>query len=235
MNQERIGNLIKELRKKNNLTQEKFAEKYGVTYQAVSKWENGKNIPDISLLKQICDDYNININDLLEGKNSENNQNRKDNKKKVVLISLGIFVVLLGVILFIVFHDDSFTFKTVSSNCSNFEISGSIAYNKNKSYLYISNIDYCGGTDNNLYKKIECTLYEEHGTIKEQIGSYSYEKENSIKLNDFLKDVNFSIDNFSKECRNIENSNITLEITATSDDNKTTIYKVPLSMNNSCN
>ena len=235
MNQERIGNLIKELRKKNNLTQEKFAEKYGVTYQAVSKWENGKNIPDISLLKQICDDYNININDLLEGKNSENNQNRKDNKKKIVLISLGIFVVLLGVILFIVFHDDSFTFKTVSSNCSNFEISGSIAYNKNKSYLYISNIDYCGGTDNNLYKKIECTLYEEHGTIKEQIGSYSYEKENSIKLNDFLKDVNFSIDNFSKECRNIENSNITLEITATSDDNKTTIYKVPLSMNNSCN
>ena len=53
MDQKRIGNLIKELRKKNNLTQEKFAEKYGVTYQAVSKWENGKNIPDISLLKQI--------------------------------------------------------------------------------------------------------------------------------------------------------------------------------------
>ena len=81
MDQKRIGNLIKELRKKNNLTQEKFAEKYGVTYQAVSKWENGKNIPDISLLKQICDDYDININDLLEGKNSENNQSKKVNKK----------------------------------------------------------------------------------------------------------------------------------------------------------
>ena len=67
MDQNKIGNLIKELRKKDNLTQEKFAEKYGVTYQAVSKWENGKNIPDISLLKQICDDYNIDINDLLDG------------------------------------------------------------------------------------------------------------------------------------------------------------------------
>ena len=86
MDQKRIGNLIKELRKKNNLTQEKFAEKYGVTYQAVSKWENGKNIPDISLLKQICDDYNININDLLEGKNSENNQSKKVNKKFFFLI-----------------------------------------------------------------------------------------------------------------------------------------------------
>ena len=139
MDQKRIGNLIKELRKKNNLTQEKFAEKYGVTYQAVSKWENGKNIPDISLLKQICDDYDININDLLDGKNSENNQSKKVNKKKIIYISLGVLLLILIIVLFIVFHDDSFTFKTVSSNCSNFEISGSIAYNKNKSYLYISN------------------------------------------------------------------------------------------------
>ena len=50
-----------------------------------------------------------------------------------------------------------------------------------------------------------------------------------------LKDVNFSIDNFAKECKNIEKSNITLEITATDEEDKTTIYKVPLSMNKSCN
>ena len=50
MDQNKVGNLVKELRKKSGLTQEKFALKYGVTYQAVSKWENGKNIPDIALL-----------------------------------------------------------------------------------------------------------------------------------------------------------------------------------------
>ena len=162
-------------------------------------------------------------------------QKNKVNNKKIIYISLGVLLLILMIILFIVFHDDSFTFKTVSSNCSNFEISGSIAYNKNKSYLYISNIDYCGGTDNNLYKKIECLLYEEHGMVKKQIGNYTYEKDSSIKLNDFLKDVNFSIDNFAKECKNIEKSNITLEITATDEEDKTTIYKVPLSMNKSCN
>ena len=54
MNQEKIGSLIKKIRKENNLTQQDFAKKYGVTYQAVSKWENGKNIPDIALLKEIC-------------------------------------------------------------------------------------------------------------------------------------------------------------------------------------
>ena len=63
MNQEKIGSLIKKVRKENNLTQQDFAKKYGVTYQAVSKWENGKNIPDIALLKEICGDYNIDINE----------------------------------------------------------------------------------------------------------------------------------------------------------------------------
>lgn len=229
MDQNKIGNLIKELRKKDNLTQEKFAEKYGVTYQAVSKWENGKNIPDISLLKQICDDYNINIDDLLKGKNNSN----KNDRKKVIYIVIGC-IILLILVLFLIFHDDSFTFKTVTSNCSNFEISGSIAYNKNKSYLYISNIDYCGEKDNNLYIKIDCILYEIKDNIKKEIGSSSYDKGVKIKLNDFLKDVNFNIDNFSRECKNIEDGNIELEINATMEDSNIITYKVPLSLNKSC-
>lgn len=84
MDQNKVGNLIKELRKKNGLTQEKFALKYGVTYQAVSKWENGKNIPDIALLKEICNDYGININDLLDGKVN----NKKNNKKVIIIVVL---------------------------------------------------------------------------------------------------------------------------------------------------
>ena len=229
MDQNKIGNLIKELRKKDNLTQEKFAEKYGVTYQAVSKWENGKNIPDIFLLKQICDDYNINIDDLLKGKNNSN----KNDRKKVIYIVIGC-IILLILVLFLIFHDDSFTFKTVTSNCSNFEISGSIAYNKNKSYLYISNIDYCGEKDDNLYIKIDCILYEIKDNIKKEIGSSSYDKGVKIKLNDFLKDVNFNIDNFSRECKNIEDGNIELEINATMEDSNIITYKVPLSLNKSC-
>ena len=49
MDQERIGALIKDIRKKHNLSQSAFAKKYGVTYQAVSKWETGKNIPDLRI------------------------------------------------------------------------------------------------------------------------------------------------------------------------------------------
>ena len=67
MDSEKIGKLIKDIRNKNNLTQKEFADKYSVTYQAVSKWENGKNLPDISLLHQICHDFNINL-DYLDAK-----------------------------------------------------------------------------------------------------------------------------------------------------------------------
>ena len=68
MDQEKVGNFIKEIRKKNNLTQKDLADKYNVTFQAVSKWENGKNMPDISILKEICKDYNKDINELLNDK-----------------------------------------------------------------------------------------------------------------------------------------------------------------------
>ena len=67
MDQVKIGKFIAECRKKNNLTQKDLADKYGVTYQAVSKWENGKNMPDTLLIKKICDDFNLNIDDLFNG------------------------------------------------------------------------------------------------------------------------------------------------------------------------
>ena len=59
MDQEKFGNLIKKIRKDNNLTQKEFADKYNVTYQAVSKRENGINLPDMSLLKKMSEDYEL--------------------------------------------------------------------------------------------------------------------------------------------------------------------------------
>ena len=60
-----IGNNIKQLRQKNNLTQEQVAGKLGVSYQAVSKWENGANTPDIALLPEIANLFGGTIDSLL--------------------------------------------------------------------------------------------------------------------------------------------------------------------------
>ena len=229
MNQEKIGNFIKELRKKNNFTQAEFAKKYGVTYQAVSKWENGKNLPDMSLIKQICLDFNIDISELLNG---ELKNNKNSNK---LIISLLLVIMLLSVLICLSFinKNDNFEFKTLSTTCENFNISGSIAYNENKSSIYISNINYCGGNDVEVYKKIECSLYETHDNVNVKISSCDSDK-NNIKLEDYLKDLTITVDNYNKMCKNYEEENLYLEINATDKNNKITTYKIPLSPEKKC-
>ena len=60
-----LGSRIAELRKKNNLTQEDFAERLGVTAQAVSKWENDASCPDIMLLPEISKILGVTIDQLM--------------------------------------------------------------------------------------------------------------------------------------------------------------------------
>ena len=67
MNQAKIGKFIAEERKTNNLTQSALAEMLGVTDRAVSKWENGKCLPDASIMLDLCKILKITVNDLLCG------------------------------------------------------------------------------------------------------------------------------------------------------------------------
>lgn len=74
MNQEKIGKFISISRKNKNLTQEQLAEKLGVSINAVSKWERGLNLPDVSLMKELCKILDITLNELFEGKKLTNNE-----------------------------------------------------------------------------------------------------------------------------------------------------------------
>lgn len=78
MNQEKIGKFISELRKEKNMTQVELATKLGVTDRAVSKWENGRGMPDLSLIGELCDELSITINELLSGERI----NKKDYEVK---------------------------------------------------------------------------------------------------------------------------------------------------------
>ena len=67
MDQIKIGRFIAECRKKQNLTQFELSEKLNITDRAVSKWENGKSMPDSSIMLELCDVLKISVNDLLCG------------------------------------------------------------------------------------------------------------------------------------------------------------------------
>lgn len=67
MNQEKIGKFIASCRKAKNITQQELAEKLGVSDRTIGNWENGRNMPDLSLFKPLCDELDITLNDLLSG------------------------------------------------------------------------------------------------------------------------------------------------------------------------
>ena len=136
MNQEKIGKFIAQCRKDKKMTQSELAEKLNVTDRSVSNWENGRNMPDLSLFKPICDELGVTINELLSGerlkkekyqeKFEENMINTIDystRKINFVRNNLGIVLVIIGILL-------SFTamtmFASESSWGSIYSILGSI-------------------------------------------------------------------------------------------------------------
>ena len=117
MDQEKIGKFILELRKDKKMTQQELAYKIGVTDRAISKWENGRGMPDISLMKPLCEILDITLNELISGekidkkeyqKKSDENifktikyTNKKTNFFKKFLICL-ISVFLILILMFII-------------------------------------------------------------------------------------------------------------------------------------
>lgn len=67
MDQEKIGGFIAACRKEAGYTQAALAEKLGITDRAVSKWENGRSMPDVSIMLELCSLLHINVNELLTG------------------------------------------------------------------------------------------------------------------------------------------------------------------------
>ena len=84
MDQIKIGKFIAECRKKNNLTQMQLAEKLNITDRAVSKWENGKAMPDSSIMLDLCNELNINVNDLLCGEKISKDAYNKQLEQNII-------------------------------------------------------------------------------------------------------------------------------------------------------
>ena len=110
MNQEKIGKFIAEHRKEIGLTQAQLAEQFGISNKAVSKWENGSNMPDLSILVELADFYDVDIREIINGESEEMEKDLKDTleqvaeysgaekkniKKNMISISVGAAMLLL--------------------------------------------------------------------------------------------------------------------------------------------
>ena len=124
MNQEKIGKFIASCRKQKNMTQQELAEKLGVSDRTIGNWENGRNMPDLSLFKPLCNELNISLNDLMSGEkvkekeyqekleeniiNTINYTNRKiENRNNFIGLILIIFGVLISITAVSIFPSES--------------------------------------------------------------------------------------------------------------------------------
>lgn len=124
MNQEKIGKFIAKCRKQRKMTQSELGEKLGVTEKSISNWENGRNMPDLSLFKPLCKELNISLNDLLSGEvvtekeyqekfeeniiNTIDYSNKKiENRNNFIGLLLIIFGVLISITAVAIFPSES--------------------------------------------------------------------------------------------------------------------------------
>ena len=77
MDQQKIGRFIKELRKEKGLTQEKTAEQFQVSRRTVSRWETGSNLPDLDVLIEMADYFEVDLRELMDGERTENRMNKE--------------------------------------------------------------------------------------------------------------------------------------------------------------
>lgn len=77
MNQQKVGQFLKKLRKEKSITQEQLAEILGVSNRSISRWENGTTMPDFDLLIQMAKFYDVEIGEILDGERKAENMDAK--------------------------------------------------------------------------------------------------------------------------------------------------------------
>lgn len=114
MNLKKTGSFFKELRNEKGLTQEQLAEHFGVSGRTVSRWETGSNMPDLDILIEMSDYYEVELRELLDGERKSEKMNKDleetvlkvadySNDEKMRLMKRLHIICWIGVVSFIVF------------------------------------------------------------------------------------------------------------------------------------
>ena len=126
----KIGEFLRDLRKEKDMTQEELAEKFGVSSRSVSRWENGITMPELGILVELADFYEVDIKELIDGERKSENMNQETKetlqkaadyaeaekrlvvKRKCIVTCIGTFTfalcIMIGYVVFPKLPEDSF-------------------------------------------------------------------------------------------------------------------------------
>lgn len=216
MDQQKIGNFIMKLRRKNKLTQSKLASLIFVARETVGKWERGINAPDAHSLVLLSELFNVSINEIIAGEyitdsnrekistlalNMLSENNKKANNKYKLITIMVVFLVIISFLVYFIFSFNSMRVHLISGENDDYALSRClIVISKQKSYIQIGSI-ISKETNTNIVsdKNYRISLYYEingeENLIFSSIGSDTLYTTLNNRENYSSKDLLTSINN----------------------------------------
>lgn len=196
MDSGKIGAYIQLKRKSAGLTQTQLGDMLGITSKAVSKWETGVAIPDVSLFPELTKILNITIEELLQGEDNKVIPPEKKKRNIIIVLSIILSLITIFLITTIIYFKSNYkkveVYKLESAN-KDFYVEGSLTSIDDKSYLSITKVEYLG-SELELFEKISDLEYEMYYNNKV---FYNVPYEKDILLKDFLDTLviyNYTLD-----------------------------------------
>lgn len=188
--------------------------------------ERGRGIPDLELLKELSNYFQVDIQDMLNGHIKEK---EKSFSKTWLFCVLFLFLLFLGIWWLFPKQDNSFQFSSLESQHASFSLKGVMAYNEDKKSLFISDVKYLPDNDERYYGMV-CTLYEENGETSKKISTCGNDSKNlgGETMADLLSMIEFRLDDYSCSCQKNDCQNLYLDIRLLNAQNQYISYNIPL-------
>lgn len=239
MDNKKIGELIAKIRKEKGMTQQELGDKVGVGSRAVSKWECGITVPDISIINELSEVLDISSNELLKGK-LENKKNtthkikfKNINKFLIAFITIIIIIITSLIILFNYKSNQSHTYYMNVADYQKYNVVGYVTWKTKELTININEFTF---HSEELANK---RIIEYQYNIKlgdKNIFSYGQtQPDTAAQLKYTISDIKDSLKNIYKSQINISKHNIekkplSIQLTITDEENNKSIHDIKISL-----
>ena len=214
MDQIKIGKLIAKQRKEKGLTQQELGDKVGVGYRAVSKWETGQTMPDISIINELSQILGITADELLKGELNKQTKTTPKSKKKYLLLLIPLSILILSIVFVIKQNNKVYEYDLVSADQYDCQIEGKLTIIGNTITI---NIDKIMFNDYDFYSTIIKNYEYRLSSNGEYIVGVGYSDTTDIMakkvpISEFQEDLKIHYsDRLMPSKENIINNNLMLE------------------------
>ena len=185
MDLRKMGKFIAELRKNKKITQEQLAERLGVNNRTISRWETGKNMPDVSLYKPLCEILEISVEELINGEKTNTNylkqsfekaiintidtneKTKKKMNKLIKILFLIILVILMVIVVLIIYYNNKYPkidiYNMSVLNSDENKLNNELTLYKGKYKVWFYGIEslQLGDSDNNYFDLKNALKYKQ--------------------------------------------------------------------------